>query len=274
MAVTEADNVVRLGDDAAAAGLTLSTEAHWNQSEADWRFFLGRGQTFGVREDGQLVATAALLPHDATNAWISMVLVTKSCRRRGLATRLVDRCLAEAGRLKLTTWLDATPDGATVYEPLGFSGVLELRRLRLTARASSAQAAPLTAGQLPDLIARDRAALGFDRTDLFTELSTREGSRLLESNVAIALVRSGRVARLIGPLYAPDVSSALALIDAIVAGETAPILLDAVAGPSGFVDELQQRGWAVERPFLRMRHGAATTSPGDLPFAVAGPEYG
>lgn len=274
MAVTEAGNVVRLGDDDAAAGLMLSTEAHWNQTEADWRFFLHRGLTFGVREDGELIATAALLPHDAANAWISMVLVTQRCRRRGLATRLVDRCLAEADRLRLTTWLDATPDGATVYGPLGFSGVLELRRLRLTGRAPAAQAAPLNRGQLPDLIARDSAALGFDRSDLLTELGTRTGSRLIELNGAIALLRDGRVARHIGPLYAPDVSSALALVDAIVAHEPVPILLDAVVGPSGFVDTLQQRGWAVERPFLRMRHGAAPQAPGDLPFAVAGPEYG
>ncbi|MCG6205537.1 GNAT family N-acetyltransferase [Rhodopseudomonas sp. HC1] len=274
MAVTEADTVVRLGDSDAAAGLVLSTETHWNQTEADWRFFVRRGLTFGVREDGELVATAALLPHNATDAWISMVLVTQRCRRRGLATRLVDRCVAEADRLKLTTWLDATPAGATVYEPLGFSGVLELRRLRLTQRPPLAEAAALGAGKLSDMIAHDRGALGFDRTALLTELSARDGSRLLELNGAISLVRDGRVARHIGPLYAPDLSSALTLIDVIVASETGPVLLDAVAGSSGFVDALQQRGWAVERPFLRMRHGAGTTAPGELPFAVAGPEYG
>lgn len=274
MAATEADNVVRLGDSDAAAGLKLSSEAHWNQSVADWRFFLRRGQTFGMHDDGELVATAALLPHNATDAWISMVLVTQRCRRRGLATRLVDRCLAEAEKLNLTTWLDATPDGATVYEPLGFSGVAELRRLRLIDRRQVTHGVALREGKLPDLIARDRSAFGFDRTDLLTELGTRAGSRLLELKGAIALVRDGRVARHIGPLFAPDTSSALALVDAIVATEATSILLDAVAGPSRFVESLQQRGWAVERPFLRMRHGAATQAPGELPFAVAGPEYG
>jgi hypothetical protein len=32
--------------------------------------------------------------------------------------------------------------------------------------------------------------------------------------------------------------------------------------------------WAVERPFQRMRLGRATSEPAELPFAVAGPEYG
>ncbi|WP_022724012.1 GNAT family N-acetyltransferase [Rhodopseudomonas sp. B29] len=275
MAAIEADSaLVRLVEADAAACLLLSTEAHWNQNEADWRFFIRRGLTFGVREGGELVATAALLPHDDANAWISMVLVTERCRRRGLATRLIDRCLAEAEALKLTTWLDATPAGATVYGPLGFAGVLELRRLRLTAKLAAPGAAMPRGASLPDLIARDRAAIGFARTDLLTELGGRSGARLFELDGAVALVRDGRVARHIGPLFAPALSSALALVDAIVAAETRPILLDAVAGPSGFVEALERRGWVVERPFLRMRHGTATQPPGELPFAVAGPEYG
>jgi hypothetical protein len=61
-----------------------------------------------------------------------MVLVTADFRRRGFATKLVDACLDVAKRRGLTTWLDATPAGATVYGPLGFIPTLQLRRLRLT----------------------------------------------------------------------------------------------------------------------------------------------
>jgi GNAT superfamily N-acetyltransferase len=123
--------IVTLGADDAREGLLLSEEAHWNQNEADWRFFLTRGTVFGVRDgDSRLIATAALLPYMSNNAWISMVLVTANWRRRGLATRLLDTCLQAAAKQGLTTWLDATPAGATVYGPLGFMPVLELRRLR------------------------------------------------------------------------------------------------------------------------------------------------
>src|ERR1035437_3643735 len=83
--------IVQLGSDDARAGPLLSEEAHWNQNEADWRFFLTTGTVYGVREENHLVATAALLPYTSANAWISMVLVTASWRRRGLATRLLDR---------------------------------------------------------------------------------------------------------------------------------------------------------------------------------------
>src|SRR5213080_1813164 len=96
--------IVQLGSDAAREGLVLSTEAHWNQNEADWRFFLTQGTVFGVRDgDGRLIATAALLAYGDGNAWISMVLVTASWRRRGLATRLVDACLDAASKQGFTT---------------------------------------------------------------------------------------------------------------------------------------------------------------------------
>ena len=62
MADTDETPIVELGVTDAKAGLVLSTEAHWNQNEADWRFFLGRGVVFGVRHGARLVATAALLP--------------------------------------------------------------------------------------------------------------------------------------------------------------------------------------------------------------------
>src|SRR6266576_827315 len=88
--------ISELNVDDAPAGLVLSTEAHWNQNEADWRFFLSKGTVFGVRDGAQLVATAALLPYSSGNAWISMVLVTANWRRRGIATRLVDACLNAA----------------------------------------------------------------------------------------------------------------------------------------------------------------------------------
>jgi GNAT superfamily N-acetyltransferase len=120
MADTENIDIVELGVGDAQAGLVLSTEAGWNQNEADWRLFLSKGVVFGKRDGARLVSTAALLPYSGSNAWISMVLVTPDFRRRGIATRLVDACLAVAKQRGLTTWLDATPAGATVYGPLGF----------------------------------------------------------------------------------------------------------------------------------------------------------
>lgn len=274
MAATEPVDIVELGIGDAQAGLVLSTEARWNQNEADWRFFLSRGIVFGVRDGTRLVATAALLPYSSGQAWISMVLVTADFRRRGIATQLVDACLATAARQGLTTWLDATPDGATVYGPLGFKPTLQLRRLRLTQPQTSGVARPLSAGSLNALAARDADAMGFDRRPLLSEFSARPGSRIVSKGQTMALVRDGRTARHIGPLLADRANDALALVEAIVHTEAGPWLLDAVHSQEAFLDGLVASGWTIERPFQRMRFGSATASPTQLPFAVAGPEFG
>jgi GNAT superfamily N-acetyltransferase len=275
MDATERLSMTRLDETDAADGLKLSSEAHWNQNEADWRFFLHKGLVFGMRNrDRRVVATAALLPYTDTDAWISMVLVTESFRRQRLATRLVDACLTSATGRGLTTWLDATPAGTAVYGPLGFTPTIQLRRLRLENSSAAKHGTPLPAGQPNDLIACDTNAMGFSRRDLLNELIKRPGSRLVANGDAMALLRDGRVARHIGPLFADDPAQALAMVRDIAAGETRPLIIDAVATQHVFLTGLTDAGWSIERPFQRMRLGRASSQPTELPFAVAGPEYG
>lgn len=274
MAATEDVAIVRLGVEDAAAGLVLSTEARWNQNEDDWRFFLSKGIVIGVRDsNGRLVASAALLAYSDGNAWISMVLVTERFQRRGIATRLVDSCLGTAKQMGLTSWLDATPAGATVYGPLGFAPTLELRRLRLE-RSESSAAPSLETCDLAALVARDAQAMGFARDALLAEFAGRPGSRLVRKAGAMALVRDGRTARHIAPLFADSADEALALVQAIVRSERGPLLLDTVHSQSQFLEGLTGSGWNIERPFQRMRFGSADTQAAEPPFAIAGPEFG
>ena len=268
--------IVELGADDVPGGLALSTEAHWNQNEADWRYFLDAGTVFGLRDpEHRLIATAALLPYPPGNAWISMVLVTANWRRRGLATKLLDACLAAAATQRLTPWLDATPAGAAVYGPLGFTPTLQLRRLRLESSNRMEAGAPqLQAGNAADFAARDRRAMGFDRSTLLAEFCGRPNARLLSGRNAIGLVRDGRTARYIGPLFADHPDQALALVDAIVRAETGTVLIDVVSIQAGFLERLTARGWRIERPFQRMRFGGPATDAAEPAFAVAGPEYG
>ncbi|RXH25380.1 acetyltransferase [Bradyrhizobium nanningense] len=273
MDATDGPSILTLGVQDAIAGLALSTEAHWNQTEEDWRIFLRDGIVFGIRDGARLVATAALLPYSGNNAWISMVLVSGTHRRRGLATRLVDVCLETARKNGLTSWLDATPDGAAVYGPLGFMPTLQLRRLKLV-KPARAETPPPSSATLDALAMRDRRATGFDRIALLSAFAQRAGSRIVAANGAIALVRDGRTARHIGPLFADNAAAALALVDGIVRSETSPLLLDAVASQAAFLEGLTAASWTVERPFQRMRFGPATSTGEETPFAVAGPEFG
>ncbi len=276
MAATEKElPLLQLGAQDAVSALELSREAQWNQNEADWRYFLSKGIVYGLRDSAsRLIATAALLPYTKREAWISMVLVTESWRRQGLATRLVDACLDAAMRLGLTVWLDATQAGAAVYGPLGFLPTIQLRRLRREHGGSTGTGSELSTGKLGDFISCDINAMGFDRRDLIIDLNGRPGSRLLSTNDAMALVRDGRTTRHIGPVFADNPDSAVALVAGIVASDRGAHLVDAVADQTAFLDGLMHAGWTIERSFQRMRFGRTAAQTGEPPFAVAGPEFG
>ena len=133
---------------------------------------------------------------------------------------------------------------------------------------------PLALCKLEEFLTLDMSAMGFSRRDLLQELNNRAGSKLVSNGDAMALIRDGRTARHIGPLFAFSPAHALALVQDIAAHESGPLLIDAVATQTVFLDGLAAAGWTLERSFQRMRFGRATTPSEELPFAVAGPEFG
>jgi GNAT superfamily N-acetyltransferase len=280
MAATEVMfNIEELSAADAPAGLTLSDEAGWNQTIDDWRYFLEHGTVLGMRDgDGRVIATAALLPFPPVT-WISMVLVAARWRRRGLAARLMTRCIKTAQARKLEPWLDATPAGAAVYGPMGFAETgLGLTRLRRTSGASAAQpkeGASITS--LQKLLDADRHAMGFDRSELIRQFADRANSLIYEVGSAVGLVRAGRKARQIGPLYADNEAAAVALLEHMVEDKSGSLVIDLSAAHSGVREFLLARGFVFERPFSRMRYGeGAPRTAGDSAelIAVAGPEFG
>ena len=80
MAVTDAPPIIKLGIDDAIAGLALSTEARWNQTEEDWRIFLRDGIVFENRE--------GLLPAETSGYYHEYTVPTPGASDRG-ARRII-----------------------------------------------------------------------------------------------------------------------------------------------------------------------------------------
>ena len=272
----------RLSEDQVEDCVALSAEAGWNQTSADWALFLRQGTVFGLRSGlAGIVATGAVLPYGGDFAWISMVLVTRSRRRQRIGTSILEACGAELARRTLVAVLDATPAGERIYRALGFEGMFNLSRWQgISGPRKKTRAVATRSMAAPDLAAvtaTDAAAFGADRRFLLQSLFDRlpQLAFIAKDNAGFVLARPGRVATQIGPLVAANEDVAAALLDAALGCVSGPVFLDLIDRREILTARLRQRGFTVQRPFLRM--GLKRGIPfGDTTrlFVVAGPEFG
>lgn len=267
----------------------LVIESGWNQVRADWELFSELGTAFKVTaQDGEVAATAATLPF-ARFGWISMVLVGQRHRRQGIATVLLEHCIARLRDQGLVPVLDATPAGRTVYRPLGFHDGWPITRWRRTERGAALPDAGGNGAMTvrapreddwPALLALDQQAFGSGRVALLRRLESRSPgfACVAERDGRLAgylLGRNGRQATQVGPIVAHDESLAKALLAHAVARIDGPVLLDVLDRHSGLSPALTAAGFAVERGYTRMTLGAdGAFGEAKLMIAIAGPELG
>jgi hypothetical protein len=218
-----------------------------------------------------------------------MVLVDAAWRHRGLASRLLDECVAHLRAEGIVPVLDATPAGAAVYRRLGFVPGFEIDRWERPALAAgtatpATSPAVMTAGlaDLDTLLALDRAATGLDRRFLLSSFLSRPGTQAwrADDGRGFVIARAGRRAVQIGPLVAGDAGQAAALLDVAIADATArdasqAIFLDLPRAHRPLADRLERQGFARQRPFVRMALGASEAPRlGTGMVVLAGPEFG
>jgi GNAT superfamily N-acetyltransferase len=264
-----------LGADDVEGALALSAEAGWNQVAADWLLMLRLGSGFAVRDGGGVIATAIALPYPPVFGWVSMVLVHERYRRRGLATRLVERATAALTDAGLLPVLDATPAGAEVYGRMGFRPVGNLLRWRGPGGASvPATPPPAAADGVHDL---DRTAFGADRGAVLADLAARPApvAARASGGDGYLLSRAGRTATHLGPLVALDAATATGLLAVGLDAVAGTVVVDVPEHASAVSALLPERGFAPERPFVRLVLGSdELAGTPALVHAIAGPELG
>lgn len=274
--MTESTEPHALGEQHLAACCALSQAAHWNQNEADWRLMLSMGRGWGMSVAGTLVASTLVLYYGAF-AWVSMVLVLPDHRRKGHASRLLRIALEHLRGRGITPILDATPAGREVYRQEGFHDTWTFKRYERksgTRKSGPHHGLRRKTWSVPDF-GLDRQAFGADRSALLNALRARLPQAALGKDGAFILGREGREAHQVGPLVARDEESAIELLDAALGAVEQPVYLDAVDHAPRLRRWLEERGFAFQRPFTRMVHGASR-APGNerLVYLVAGPELG
>ena len=278
---------VRLSEEHIPGCVALVEEVRWDQTAADWRTMLALGEGFGlVDPQGRLVATSLALPFDSGGfGWISMVLVTESHRRKGLATRLMASAMKVLESRGLVAILDATPAGREVYRLLGFQDTWGIERMQCLAPPRLPAAPPVAVRPMTDadwhaVCALDAEAFRADRSDLIAALRARlpQAAMVAEKGGRITgflLGRDGRLASDLGPCVADSEKTAVALLARALAVVPAPVFLDMPAQHAAVGEWLRTAGFSLQRPYTRMLlERREPFNDVTRLFAIAGPELG
>jgi GNAT superfamily N-acetyltransferase len=255
------------------AVLGLSTQAGWNQTEADWRLLLeiAPDRCLGIEVDGELASTATLVSYGSELAWIGMVLTKERFRGLGFAKRLLTELVRVADQSGIQcVKLDATDQAQPLYAKLGFRSEQPVERWHASIPLSSAPSQP-SAGLPLESLDADRQAFGADRRHLLQRLALR--SRLLQNGVSFAMTRPGRICNYLGPCMADDPVTARATIarGLTEGGEWYWDLLPAVTSAA---DLARKFGFSPDRSLVRMVRGADLRGDERRIYALAGFELG
>jgi len=271
-----------------AAALSLSQDAGWNQVPEDWRLLLDLGEGYGLFSGTEaLVGTACLLPYPPCMAWISMLIVRKGWRGRGLGSCLLTHVLRVLDACGLTPSLDATPLGRPLYLRFGFRDLWGFQRYvaaapqRGTERISPEVAIrPMESRDMEEVAALDALVFGARRHALLERLRARlpEAALVAMGQIGLRgalLGRDGRLATQLGPLVSMDVGAGAALIRTAMDRAPVPLQVDVPDAQVRLSAFLLRQGFEAKRSFSRMILGSAP-APGDVPTlrAIAGAELG
>jgi hypothetical protein len=263
--------------------MRLKELAQWNQTAADWAFFLAANPAgcFACEVDHRVVGTAATIVYEGRFAWIGMVLVDPEFRRRGIGRALLQRAIAHLDACAVPCLkLDATPQGSLLYHKLGFEDEYEIERWRLARPAAPAKSGP-AAPPLAAILPLDREVFGAARGGLLRAMgeSAPEFIQVLTGPGGVsgyALGRHGSRADHLGPWVARDESAAAQLLDRfLMRSARASIMVDCLKSHPWARRALAARGFELERPLTRMYRGG-NIYPGrpEAVCGIVGPEFG
>jgi ribosomal protein S18 acetylase RimI-like enzyme len=223
------------------AAQAISREFQWPHRVEDWRFGLAHGQGIAALRDGELVGTALRWLWGSHHATVGLVMVSPRMQGQRLGQHLMHAVMA--GLEDHTVMLHATAEGRGLYERMGFAITGEVRQhqglatpAQLVALPPQARLRPLGRNDAKALIELDTRAAGMPRDAMIHQLLAEGETMVLARDgeaVGFSIVRRFGRGHAIGPVVAPDLASAQALVGhwcSRYAGKFLRIDVDAASG--------------------------------------------
>ncbi len=240
----------------------LSTQAGWNQTEADWvrLLELNPETCFLFHHNNKVVGSATLATYDSELAWIGMIIVDIDFRGMGIGKQALETVIHESRKRGFKcTGLDATDQGRLLYKKYGFYDVHPIDRWSGSLQSLQHHDAAhlLEHKHLNELLQLDFRWRGLDRSGLirrFFSEETVQGIGLTRNRAlrGFAFLRPGRQYQHLGPLAAETIEDFADLLNATARIlNDKPVYIDALRRQES-ADLLTRHGLRVERRLTRM----------------------
>jgi ribosomal protein S18 acetylase RimI-like enzyme len=255
----------RLGADDLEAAQAMSREFQWPFRLEDWRFSLGHGAGVAAVRDGELVGTALHWLWGKQHATVGHVMVSPRMQGQRLGQHLMHAVMS--GLEDRSVLLHATAEGRGVYERMGFAITGEVRQhqgtatpAQLVALPGDCRLRPLGRNDAKALVALDTRAAGMLRDAMLRQLLAEGETVVLARDgeaVGFAIVRRFGRGHAIGPVVAPDLTSAQTLIGHWCSRYVGKFLRIDVDAASGLPEWLEAQGLPRVGSVTTMVRGAA-----------------
>lgn len=208
-----------MGHEDIERAVEMSRALSWPHREDDWAMFLQIGEGIVAEQDGEVIGTIIGFPYGAKGATLGMVIVDGAHQGKGHGRRLMEAMLDHLG--DRTVILQATVEGAPLYEKLGFADcgaihqhqgtipLAPLAELRAGERIRPLGSSEQTPGELYS------KATGMDRAAMMRLLTAQDSAVVLTHDhvpVGFAMLRRFGRGWSVAPVVAPDADGAKALI--------------------------------------------------------------
>jgi GNAT superfamily N-acetyltransferase len=198
----------------------LSTAVLWPHRVQDWTFVHELGAGIVAEDETGVVGTAICCAHGSDYASLGMIIVAPERHGQGIGRELVTRMLKEYGNR--TVLMHSTPEGLPFSKALGFAQIGTIHQHQGT--VYRAPLVPLGEGErIRPVSVRDEAALaslasrasGVPRRTVLKHMlnvANCVAIDLYDELIGFAALRRFGLGHVIGPVVAPDIGRARALI--------------------------------------------------------------
>ncbi|SFU91527.1 Acetyltransferase (GNAT) domain-containing protein [Pseudoduganella namucuonensis] len=247
------------------AAQRLSLSVRWPHRLEDWQLIHRLGTGYVAEDETGLVGTVMCWSHGQEFASLGMVIVAEAWQGNGIGRKLMALVMAELG--ERTVLLHATEAGKALYESMGFETIGAVEQHQGTVFNSpliplrpGERIRPLGSRDGPRLAALAARAAGMPRaTVLAALLEVSEGVVIdrYDEVIGCALLRRFGHGYVIGPVIAPDIERAKALISHWTGTYAGAFIRVDVAGDSGLGPWLTELGLMQVDRVLAMARGEA-----------------